>query len=111
MNYWFFPINFLIFTIEFNFNLYIMDTIRSKFFAGFMMLISFFSAVSVEAKTAAEQAAEQKNLSLYGEIAIGVLFVVALTLFIVWKSKHDKKEREKHLEQMRKVAANKRRAA
>jgi len=76
-----------------------------------VVLLALFSTLGAQAKTAAEMAADDNKMSLYGEIAIGVLFVVALTLFIVWKSKHDKKERERHLEQMRKVAANKKRAA
>jgi hypothetical protein len=84
---------------------------RIKFLPVIGVLMGLFASFSVQAKTAAELEAEQSNTSLYGEIAIGILFVVALTLFIVWKSKHDKKEREKHLEQMRKVAAAKRRAA
>lgn len=76
-----------------------------------VVLLALFSTLGVQAKTAAEMAADDNKMSLYGEIAIGVLFVVALTLFIVWKSRHDKKEREKHMEQMRKIAANKKRAA
>lgn len=67
--------------------------------------------VNAQAKSAAELAQETKDRTLYGEIAVGALFVVALTLFIVWKTKHDRKERERHLEQMKKVQANKRRAA
>lgn len=75
------------------------------------MLLTLFWSAGVQAKTAAELADEQSKMSLYGEIAIGVLFVVSLTLFIIWKTKHDRKEREKHLEQMRKIAAAKKRAA
>lgn len=75
------------------------------------MLLTLLWSVGLQAKTAAEMAAEENKMSLYGEIAIGVLFAVALTLFIIWKTKYDRKEREKHLEQMRKVAAAKKRAA
>ena len=75
------------------------------------MLLTLLWSFGLQAKTAAELDAENNKTSLYGEIAIGVLFVVALTLFIVWKSKHDRRERERHLEQMRKVAAGKKRAA
>jgi hypothetical protein len=88
-----------------------MDTIKRKILPGFLVLLTFFTSVTLQAKTAAELAAEENNKTLYGEIGVGVLFVVALTLFVIWKSKHDKKEREKHLEQMRKVAASKKRAA
>ena len=88
-----------------------MFTIKNNTVLKFVLLLSIFSSAGAYAKTAAELAEEQKNYSLYGEIAIGALFVVALTLFIVWKSKHDKKEREKHLKQMQKMQANKKRAA
>ena len=88
-----------------------MNTFKNKLVAGTIMLVSFLFSFSAKAETAEELAAREKAISLYGEIGIGVLFVVALTFFIVWKSKHDKKEREKHLEQMRKVQANKKRAA
>lgn len=49
--------------------------------------------------------------SLYAEIAIGVMFVCAIVVFLVWKSKHDKKEREKQMEKMKKIQASRRRAA
>ncbi len=88
-----------------------MDTIKRKLFTKCLVLVILFSTVSLQAKTAAELKAESDAATLYGEIGVGLLFVVALTVFIVWKSKHDKKEREKHLEQMRKVAATKKRAA
>lgn len=88
-----------------------MNSFKNKIFraAGpvFMLLFPF----ALSAKTAAELAAEENKKTLYGEIAVGALFVVALTLFIVWKTKHDRKERERHLEQMKKVQASKKRAA
>ncbi len=92
-----------------------MNTLKNGLFPIMVILVSLFSSVSVSAQakalTAAELAQHEKDVSLYGEIGIAILFVVALTFFIVWKSKHDKKEREKHLEQMRKVQASKKRAA
>lgn len=88
-----------------------MDTIKRKLFTVCLVLVTLFSTIGLQAKTAAEMKEASDNETLYGEIGVGVLFVVALTVFIVWKSKHDKKEREKHLEQMRKVAAAKKRAA
>ncbi len=88
-----------------------MDTFKKKNLPLILVLLTLLSSVSVQAKTAAQMAAEENNTTLYGEIGVGVLFVVALTAFVIWKSKHDKKEREKHLEQMRKVAAAKKRAA
>jgi hypothetical protein len=84
---------------------------KSKILRGVVVLLTLIWSAGAQAKTAAELAADENKTSLYGEIAIGILFVVALTLFIVWKTKHDRREREKHLEQMRKVAAAKRRAA
>lgn len=87
-----------------------MDTFKNKIFSGVVFLISFLASVTIQAKTAAELAEEEKTKSLYGEIGIGVLFVVALTLFIIWKSKQDKKEREKHRKQMEQMA-NRRKAA
>lgn len=87
-----------------------MDTNR-KIFRGVVVLLTLVWSISLQAKTAAELEAENNKTSLYGEIAIGILFVVALTLFIMWKSKHDKREREKNLEQMRKISGTRRRAA
>ena len=84
---------------------------KSKILRGVVVLLTLFWSAGVQAKTAAELAEQQSKASLYGEIAIGVLFVVSLTLFIIWKTKHDRKEREKHLEQMRKIAAAKKKAA
>lgn len=88
-----------------------MNMLKCGFFSKIVVLVSLFSVVSVQAETTAELVQHEKNMTMYGEIGVGVLFVVALTFFIVWKSKHDKKEREKHLEQMRKVQAAKKRAA
>jgi hypothetical protein len=107
-----FPDNFLYFYYRNSVyqKIYVMN-INQKFLRGLVVLVTLLLSAGLQAKTSAELEAEQKSMSLYGEIAIGILFVVALTLFIVWKSKHDRKEREKHLEQMRKVAAAKRRAA
>ena len=61
--------------------------------------------------SAAEEVAHSNQMAFWGEIGIGVLFAAALTAFLIYKTKHDKKLREKHLEQMKKVQANKRRAA
>ena len=107
-----FPDNFLYFyyRISVYSKIQVMNTDR-KFLRGLVVLVTLLLSAAAQAKTAAELEADQKSMSLYGEIAIGVLFVVALTAFIVWKTKHDKREREKHLEQMRKVAAAKKRAA
>ena len=87
-----------------------MNTLKNGLFSKIVMLVSLFTAVGAQAETTAEIVQHEKNMTMFGEIGIGVLFVVALTFFIVWKSKHDKKEREKHLEQMNKIQAKKRAA-
>ena len=76
-------------------------------FALVVPIFSFAETVS----TAQEEAAQNAKMALWGEIGIGILFAAALTAFLIYKTKHDKKLHEKHLEQMKKVQANKRRAA
>lgn len=88
-----------------------MKTISQKIFSLGMLAMFFLLSFISQAKTSEEMAEEQQKTTLYGEIGVGVLFVVALTLFIVWKTRHDKKERERHMKQMQKLAANKKRAA
>jgi hypothetical protein len=62
-------------------------------------------------QTVAEQKAEEDKMALMGEIGIAVLFIAAVTAFLVFKAKHDKKVREKQLEIMKKVQAAKKKAA
>ena len=61
--------------------------------------------------TAAEEAEAAKRTALYSEIGIAVLFIGAVTAFLVFKAKHDKKVREQQLEIMKKVQAAKRNKA
>ena len=61
--------------------------------------------------TAAEEAEAAKKTALFAEIGIAVLFIGAVTAFLIFKAKHDKKVREKQLEIMKKVQAAKKRAA
>ncbi|HTA62970.1 MAG TPA: hypothetical protein VK835_10960 [Bacteroidia bacterium] len=61
--------------------------------------------------TAAEEAEAAKQTALFAEVGIAVLFIAAVTAFLVFKAKHDKKVREQQMEQMKKVQAAKRRAA
>ena len=75
-----------------------------------IILVAPIAAIA-ETLTAEQEAAQNAKIALWGEIGIGVLFAAALTAFLIYKTKHDKKLREKHLEQMKKVQANKRRAA
>ena len=69
-------------------------------------LLSLAQQLSVE-----EEAAQAKQTELYGEIGIGVLFAVSVVLFLVFKAKHDKKQRAKQLRQMEQIQANRRKAA
>ncbi|MEO8761720.1 MAG: hypothetical protein ABI388_09790 [Bacteroidia bacterium] len=69
-------------------------------------VVTFAQQLTVE-----EEAAKAKQTELYGEIGIGLLFVVSVVLFLVFKSKHDKKQREKQLRQMEQIQANRRKAA
>jgi hypothetical protein len=62
-------------------------------------------------KTAQEEAADNERNGQIALIGVGVLFVGAVTAFLVYKTKHDKKVREQQLEVMRKVQAAKKKAA
>ena len=90
-----------------------MDLIRNNKIGGFLLFIFLMPLVMLAetSPTMAEEAEAAKRTALIGEVSIGVLFVVAVTLFLVFKSKQDKKERARQAEQMKKVQANKRRAA
>ena len=68
-------------------------------------LFSFADSFTVNEQT------QGGKTSLYAEIAIGIVFVGAVVTFLVWKAKHDKKEREKQMEKMKKIQAARRRAA
>lgn len=90
-----------------------MKTNSDKFYKRvslfFLAIIAPFFALA-DSFTVSEQT-QGGAASLYAEIAIGVIFAGAVVAFLIWKSKHDKKTREKQLEQMRKVQAAKKRAA
>ncbi len=92
-----------------------METINSKlfkrislFFTALMLPLISFAVTSADITAEAEAA---KKMSMYMEIACGVVFVGGVVAFLIWKSKHDKKVREKQIEQMKKIQAAKRRAA
>ena len=91
----------------------IIKLIKNKHVA--MLLLVMITPLATFAqehiKTAAEEAAEAKQTALYAEIGIAVLFIGAVTAFLIFKAKHDKKVREQQLEQMIKVQAAKKRAA
>ncbi len=90
----------------------IIQTKRKKQFSWLLLIIAVpFTTLAEHLPTAEEEAAKNDRIAMYSEIAIAVLFAVAVTAFLVFKSKHEKKLREKHLEQMKKIQANKKRAA
>ena len=91
-----------------------METIiqmKNRFIGLLFILIAPIAAFAEKMPTPEEEAAQNAKIALWGEIGIGVLFAAALIAFLIFKSKHDKKVREKQMEQMKKVMAAKRRAA
>lgn len=77
------------------------------FIAIILPLVSF---ADVNADLAAEAEATKRN-SMIMEVACGVVFIGGVVVFLIWKSKHDKKVREQQMEQMKKIQAAKRKAA
>ncbi len=88
----------------------ISKLIKNKQFALLLFVLVTPFASFAQVPTAAEEAAANAKTALIGEVAIAVLFIVAVTAFLVYKAKHDKKVREKQLEVMKKVQAAKKRA-
>jgi fumarate reductase subunit D len=76
-----------------------------------VLLLLLMPFVTLADSFAVSEQTQGGKTSLYAEIAIGVVFVIAVTVFVIWKAKHDKKMREKQMEQMRKLQATKRKAA
>lgn len=68
-------------------------------------LVTFAEALTPK-EVAAKEAANEAKWALVGEIAIGIFFVAAVTAFLIYKTKHEKKERAKQVEIMKKVQAN-----
>jgi hypothetical protein len=91
----------------------IINLIKNKQVA--MLLLVLITPLATFAQehlpTAAEEAEAAKRTALMAEIGIAALFIAAVTAFLIFKAKHDKKMREQQLEQMRKVQAAKKRAA
>jgi hypothetical protein len=85
--------------------------IKKQFVGLLFILITPLVTFAENVPTPAEEAAQNAKIALWGEIGIGVLFAGALSAFLIYKTKHDKKLREKHIEQMKKVQAAKKRAA
>ena len=92
-----------------------MKTISNKLYRRLnLLLLSIIMPFASFASTKEEIAAQMKadeQLQLYMEVACIVVFVGGVVAFLIWKSKHDKKLREKQMEQMKKIQAAKRRAA
>jgi heme/copper-type cytochrome/quinol oxidase subunit 2 len=86
--------------------------ISRKHLSSLLLVLAVpFTTLAEHIPTAAEEAAQNEKVAMYSEIAIAILFVVAVTLFLIFKSRHEKKLREKHIEQMKKVQAAKKKAA
>ncbi len=83
--------------------------IRMKTLAFLAIVVMIGMQGIAQSKTQASQDDDAKTASLIGEIAIGVLFVAAVVLFLIFKAKHDKKEKEKQIKIMQKIAAAKKR--
>lgn len=84
---------------------------RKQLSSLFLFLAVPFATLAEHIPTAEEEAAQNEKVAMYSEIAIAVLFVVAVVLFLIFKSRHEKRLREKHIEQMKKVQAAKKKAA
>jgi hypothetical protein len=89
----------------------IMQQINKKRYALLFVLISPLISMAQNMPSAAEEAAQNARIALYSEIGIGVLFVVAVASFLVYKTRYDKKVRDQQLKQMQQMQANKRKAA
>ncbi|MHB8261194.1 MAG: hypothetical protein ACYDCN_11385 [Bacteroidia bacterium] len=72
-------------------------------------VISAFANEALSPKeVAAKEAAEKATWDIVNVVAIVIFFVVAVTVFLIYKTKHDKRERKKHMAQLRKLQENKR---
>ncbi|MGZ3864523.1 MAG: hypothetical protein ACXVPN_16530 [Bacteroidia bacterium] len=92
-----------------------MKTLNDKLFRhiSLIVLAILLPAISF-ADTNAEIAAKikaEEEMQMYMEIGCIVAFVGGIIVFLVWKTKHDKKVKEQQMEQMKKIQAAKRRAA
>lgn len=79
-----------------------------------LIILALLLPVASFADTNAEIAAKikaEEELQLYMEIACIAVFVGGIIAFLIWKTKHDKKVKAQHMEQMKKIQAAKRRAA
>ncbi|HWY38810.1 MAG TPA: hypothetical protein VNY73_09645 [Bacteroidia bacterium] len=80
----------------------------SLVFLAIMLPLMTFADTASDLK-AQEEA--DRRVNLYMEVACGVVFIGSVIVFIIWKTKHDKKMRERQMEQMKKIQAAKRKAA
>ena len=92
-----------------------MKTISNKLYQRFSLLLFSimlpFASFAFTKEELEAQAKADQQLQMYMEVACIVVFVGGVITFLIWKTKHDKKLREKQMEQMKKIQAAKRRAA
>ena len=92
-----------------------MKTFSNKLFRHInLIILAILLPVVSFADTNAEIAAKikaEEQLQMYMEIACIAAFVGGIVVFLIWKTKHDKKVKAQQMEQMKKIQAAKRRAA
>lgn len=88
----------------------LLKKLNNRLIAGLLLLLLPFIASAQKMVSAEEEAKTAAQTALYSEIAIGVLFVAAVAGFLIYKAKHDKKVRERQMQQMRNVQARRKAA-
>ncbi|HEX7414864.1 MAG TPA: hypothetical protein VF411_12545 [Bacteroidia bacterium] len=90
----------------------ITQAIKTKQFLLLLFILLTPLLTFAEAAMSVKEEAEAKTrMDLLIEIAVGVFFVAAVTAFLIYKSKHEKKESAKQIEILKRVQASKKRAA
>lgn len=84
---------------------------QTALFLLIMLVIPTLTFAQEKLISAEEERAQADRIALIAEVSIGVIFVAAVTAFLIYKAKHDKKVREQQMEQMKRVQAAKRKAA
>jgi len=84
---------------------------KNKLSSLLLILAIPFATLAEQMPTAEEEAAQNEQMALYTKIAIAVVFAASVAAFLIYKTKHEKTLREKHIEQMKKIQANKKKAA
>ncbi len=89
----------------------ILTTSKVRLSSLLLVLALPLATLAEHMPTPEEEAAQNEQMAMYTKIAIAVVFAVSVALFLIFKTKHEKKLREKHIEQMKKIQANKKKAA